>query len=222
MFMRRLLGLFRRRGSGAVTPGRLPAEFPSCLIDASWGHWWRIHRAERGPWWFESADRPGRKPADIGRFDLLQPNGTCYLGSGIGGISPEVLRERDVSAANAQAAASKRCLSQMPLDWYHGKRVADFTAGGLVALGAPADIGTLSRADARPWAVAALNAGYAGILFRLHQDPQRRHGLALFGPAGPRDLLPHQPPGTPLSVGQQHELQDLFGGAWSGDDPLAA
>jgi hypothetical protein len=169
-----------------------------------------------------SSDRPGRRPADIGRLDLSLPDGTCYLGSDIGGVSPEVLTERDVSAEDAQAAAGKRRLSQMPLDSYYGKRIADFTTDGIVALGAPADIGALTREEARPWAVAAHNSGYSGILFRLHADPQRRRGLALFGPAGRRDVLPHQPPGTPLTVGQQHELRDLFGGVWSGDDPLSA
>jgi hypothetical protein len=222
MILSILRRLFRRGGGAPVVPDRLHADFPSRVIDASWGQWWRIHREELGPWWFESSDRPGRTPADIGRFDLPLPNGTCYLGSDIGGVSPEVLRERDVSATNAQAAASKRRLSQMPLDWCFGKRVADFTADGLAALGAPADVGALSRADARPWTAAARSSGYSGILFRLHADPQRRRGLALFGPAGERDLLPDQPPGTPLTVGQQHELQDLFGAAWSGDDPLSA
>lgn len=221
MLLRGLCRLLRPGRDAPVAPSQLAADFPSRVIDAGWGQWWRIHGAENGPWWFESSDRPGRKPADIGRLDLPLPEGTCYLGSDIGGISPEVLRERDVSAQNAQAAAQNRRLSQMPLDWYYGKRIADFTADGLVALGAPADIGALTREDARPWAVAARNTGYSGMLFRLHADPRRRHGLALFGPAGPRDPLPHQPPGTPLTVGQQHELRDLFG-AWSGDDPLSA
>jgi len=222
MLLRVLRRIVCRAGEEQAVPDQLPADFPSVLIDASWGQWWRIHGEAFGPWWFESSNRPGRKPKDIGRFDLPLPHGTCYLGSDIGGISPEVLRQRNVGARDAQVAASKRVLSQMPLDRYYGQQVADFAAEGLKAVGAPADVGALSRAAARPWASVAQRSGYHGILFRLHADPQRRRGLALFDHAGARDLLPHQPQGTPLTVGQQHELRDLFGGAWSGDDPLSA
>ena len=186
------------------------------VCDASFGQWWRVHSAGRGAWWFSSSDDPARPEVQIGRFDLRLPFGTCYLGAYLAGAASESLRESGVDAPAAQRAANARCLSQMPLDRWYGERIADFTAPEIDSQGAPTDIAALARSDARPWAEAAHDAGFSGILYRLREDPAHRLGLALFHHAGE-----HAPPNlvapVGLVVGLRHELQDLFEGEFRGD-----
>jgi hypothetical protein len=197
----------------------LDSSFATMVLDPTVGQWWRIHGADHGAWFFASSDATGRAPASVGRLDLSLPNGTCYLGEYLAGAASESLRETGVSHSESQVAANTRRLSQMPLDRWYGKPIADFTSAVLEDHGAPTDIAALPRADARRWAEAARAAGFDGILYRLGQDPQRRRGLALFGGAGehaPAD----QPPAQPLPVGLRKELTDLFNGEYRGDPLL--
>jgi hypothetical protein len=106
----------------------------------------------------------------------------------------------------------------MPLDRYYGRRVADFSSPAARYLGAPRNFDQLIREEARPIADRAHAAGFAGILYRLHQDPERRLGLALFGPAGPLDPEPaNQPPPVWLVTGLRNEFLELFDGEYRGD-----
>lgn len=190
--------------------------FPYVTVTPSCGQWWRVHSASNGPWWFASSDDPERDESQIGRFDLPTPFGTCYLGAYLAGAAAKSLRESVVSHAKAQEAASERRLSQMPLNRWYGCRLADFTWPGTAAGDAPPDIATLDRGDARQWAAAAHAVGFAGILYRLREDPHRRQGLALFSAAG-EHAAPDQPSPQPLPVGLRHELVDLFDGELRGD-----
>lgn len=201
----------------------LPTNFPSCVVGPQWGQWWRIHKHDHGPWWFANYDA-AEGPADaFGRFDLPRPYGDCYMGWDIAASTSEALRERGVTLLESQEAASLRRLTAMPLNAYHGLRVADFTAAeSHEHFGAPTDVGRVSHTEGQRWALAAHTAGFAGVLFRLNQDPERRIGLALFGDAD--EHAPHSAHAqwsAELPVGLLHELQWMFGGEWSGD-PLAA
>ena len=72
----------------------------------------------------------------------------------------------------------------------------------------------LDRDQARARAEPARRGGFAGLLWRLRDDPQRRLGMALFGPVGaPARVPPHQPAQQPQPVGPRHELTDLFNGS---------
>lgn len=199
-----------------LTPG-----FPSFVLSAAGlGQWWRIHRDGNAPWYFASST--GRSPNEIGRMDLPEPHGTCYLGPYPDGILSEVLRTSGVSAMQSQLDANQRRLSAMPLDAYEGKRIADFTSAAARHYGLPADFDALTRAQARPYAEQAFQERFAGVLYRLHQDPQHRTGLALFGPAGPLAEPPaHQTPPTELPVQLRNDLLAIFAGEYRGDDPLA-
>ena len=109
-------------------------------------------------------------------------------------------------------------MSAMPLDSYYGQRVADFTSGATRYLGAPRDFDELSRDAARPVAERAHAAGFVGILYRLHLDPARRLGLALFGPAGPLDPEPSNQPAPVVLVARlRNEFLALFDGEYRGD-----
>jgi hypothetical protein len=193
----------------------LGEDFPSLTVDVSLGDWWRIHSDAYGPWWFSSRDLPIREEVDIGRFDLPHPHGTCYLGAYPVGAAAEVFREAGVEAPAAQRAADERRLSQMSLKRWSDECLADFTSPQAALHGVPEDIAGLTRAEARPWAEAAHEAGFKGIIYRLREDPLRRRGMALFHTAGeyPPD---DQPFPIPLPVGLRRELSDLFEGEYRG------
>lgn len=196
----------------------MPADFPHVILDCSWGQWFRVHWACRSAWFFASDDPRSRDESSIGRFDLLPPNGTCYLSDQpVTGLAEHV-RAEAVTPADSQEAINKRRLSQMPLDRWYGCKVADMTSPILLDRSNPVDITAITRREARPWAVAVHRAGFAGILYKLSEDPEQRRGLAVFWSAGeqePSNVVPPQP----IVVGARRELHDLLG--YRGDDPLA-
>lgn len=197
-----------------IAPTTLPADFPAAQLDASWGHWWRIHSAEYGPWYFAS-DNGERPVVEVGRFDLPSPLGTIYLAEHSTATAAESARAIVETHAESQNALDDRRLSQISLERWHGLRVADFTAPQAV----PAQVEQLDRDQARPWAAAAHAAGFAGIVYRLREDPQSRRALAMFGSAGPLDVT-DQPFAQPLPVGLRNDLLELFDGQYRGD-PIA-
>ena len=199
----------------AILP--LPPAFPHVVLGPEYGQWWRIHAAKHGPWWFSSCDFPPRAESAIGRCELPCPNGTCHIGSYLDASAAESLRERGVEATRAQESADKRRLSAMSLERWYGKKIADFTAVRVGDFGAPKDIANLPRSEARPWAIAAFDGGYSGILYHLREDPKRRLGLALFDRAGARSASANQGAPAPLPVGLRSELTLLFEGEYRGD-----
>lgn len=195
----------------------LVAEFPPVIVTEGWGRWWKVHSdAFPNPWFFAS-DTPDREFTSIGRFDLPPPYGTLYVGGYLPGVTPESVRETGVTPAESQAAYNNRRLSVMPLDAYHGLAIADFTSKAVTKFGAPADIAALPRAEARPWAVAAHEGGFAGIRYRLREDPKHRLGLALFGNAGEAEPPAGQLDPLVLPVGLRNEVLALFEGEYRGD-----
>ena len=111
-----------------------------------------------------SSDLSGRAHRAVGRFDLALPYGACYVGAYLAGAATQSLRERGVSHAESQLAADARRLSQMPLERWYGKPIADFTSATVTQHGAPSDIAAIPRPEARPWPEAAWAAGFHGIL----------------------------------------------------------
>jgi|GEM_PF-2201091 len=204
--------------TSAVIPERLLDGFPSLSPDQSWGHWWRIHWDGLGPWFFASDDG-SRAESKVGRFDLPLPLGTCYVTEQPLPGMAEHLRTPDVSAREAQQSANQRAMSAMPLNPWFGKPLADFASPSVAKQGGPPDVALLTRAEGRLWALAAREAGYHGIRYRLGQDPCRRIGLALFCEYGERHLPFHST--VALPVRPRNELLALFG-TYRGDDPQAA
>lgn len=115
-----------------------------------------------------------------------------------------------------QLAANDRHLSQMPLDRWYGKPIADFTSREAERHGARPTSPHCPEARQDPGRRRPGDVSFAGVLYRLREDPARRVGLALFG-----DVGEHPPPGVvatvPLPVGLRHELEDLFEGEYRGD-----
>jgi RES domain len=193
------------------------AEFPFVIPSESWGRWWKVHSKDYGPWFYSSDDPTTRDPASIGRFDLTPPHGTLYVGDYLPGVTPESVRELGVTPAESQAAYNNRRVSVMPLVAYHGLLIADFTSKAVTRFGAPADVAALPRAEARPWARAAHAGGFAGIQYRLREDPKHRLGLALLCKAGQAEPPPGQQSPFELPVGLRNEMLALFDGEYRGD-----
>ena len=203
----------------------LPDDFPYATVDASWGQWWRNHNLA-GAWWFASSDDPNVKAEDVGRLDLPRPHGTCYMAWQATTTALEAMRLEGLTPAEVQAAAAQRHMSAMDLEPWYGKLIADFTSDRLLALGVPL-LREISRAEARPWAEASHAAGFDGILYALHRDPEHRPGLALFGRAGAMEKPAPQGAGQPLVVRYIREAMalvnrdDVPSRSNFGGDPLA-
>ena len=201
-----------------TVPTALPRDFPHVILDANWGQWWRVHWATRGAWFFATDDPSLRDLDSIGRFDLPEPDGTCYVSDQpVTGLAEHV-RDGGVTPAESQAAINKRALSQMPLDRWYRRAIADMTGPITIGVASRVDVTEIPRAEARRWAVAAHGGGFGGILYRPKEDPEGRRGLALFYKKGehePSNVVPSQP----IVVGARRELHDLLG--YRGDDPLA-
>ncbi len=137
----------------------------------------RVVRKGNGPWWFGSTFE--------GRFDLPEPEGTCYLagdplaalleliGPELDGgvVSAEFLRERRVREVHVPAATD----------------LADFTSRKASGFGVTSEIGSMvPYAVPQAWAARLRDAGKAGLVYWLRHDPARGEGYALFGPHGER------------------------------------
>lgn len=134
---------------------------------------YRIHRRDRGPWWF-SNDASGR-------FDLHPPSGTCYLAEDPLGSFVEVFRDAPLVA---EADVDKRAVSTLfvPQDAV----LADCTASRALAFGVTAVIHSTEQYErTQKWAAAFAAWGFGGVRYLVSHDPgQRLVGVALFGSAG--------------------------------------
>lgn len=126
------------------------------------------------PWRFST-----RPPGDS-RFDLDQPEGTCYWSDRRYGSWVEVFRGTGVVD---RADVTRRALftaSPPPLD------LADTLAHAAHAFGVTAELSTLVPYD-RPqaWARAIRRAAFDGLVGICRHDPSlQARNFAIFGPAG--------------------------------------
>ena len=151
-------------------------DFPSRLFKAG-TRLFRIVRKGRGPWWFGSAMD--------GRFDLLEPHGTCYLAADPLAAFLEIFGpERAGGFVSSEFLLERRLRElQIPED----VRAADMTFRQASRFGITAEIGTIVPYE-RPqaWAHCLHEADFQGIVYWLRHDPAQSEGVALFGPHGER------------------------------------
>jgi hypothetical protein len=159
---------------------------------------YRLHRADRGPWWFSSDGS--------GRFDLGGDRGTCYLAATPVGAFIEVFR---VETVIPELELETRVLSSLPPP--KRSRLADCTISAARKFGITGAIHTQpDYALPRAWAEALAAAGFAGIRYRLSHDPaQRELGIALFGSAGEGKFPVRKSEPVPASV--VDEARQRFG-----------
>ncbi len=134
---------------------------------------YRIHRADRPPWWF-SADGSGRfDPVGTGQ-------GACYLAEQPLGAWVEVFRRRLLLA---DAELQGRVMTTVRIG--RALRLADLTSRRGLAFGVTASLGAdEDYAASQAFAIAAVHSGFAGIRYLVRHDPaQQLYGLALFANA---------------------------------------
>jgi hypothetical protein len=164
-------------GLASPPPADRLAGFPSRPAPA------RLHRLSEYPdvWWY--ASRPGANAPGGGRFDLVLPEGTCYLAAALeGALLEKTLRrpkrivplDRLVELFHAEV----RVTARVPL--------ADLAAEAATGYGLNAEIHTtLDYRTPNAWARALRRAGARGLRYLLRADNALEHaGVALFGRAG--------------------------------------
>jgi hypothetical protein len=165
-----------------VSPlGPPPADFtgfPRWILPPSRALY-RIHRRDRGPWFFDNGQS--------GRFNLSGAFGTCYLALAPEGAFLETLGRQGRLIDPAEVA--RRGLSTLHVP--QSMVLANAGHARARAFGITAAISAIEEPDRRStrhWAEAFHAAGFQGIRYRVSHDPsQRAIGVALFGPAGEAD-----------------------------------
>lgn len=150
----------------------------------------QLHRLSEWPgvWWYASvasATAPGG-----GRFDLVEPTGTCYLAeTSLEGALVEKLLRTPVKVVPAERLEE---LFHATIDVRDVPATADLTAPQATGFGLNAEIHTtLDYATPRRWAGALYRAGWRAVRHRLRGDPgQQLAGRALFGRAGLHNRAP--------------------------------
>ncbi|MBB1516519.1 RES family NAD+ phosphorylase [Tessaracoccus sp. MC1679] len=163
----------------------LAADFPRCTgVDLS--RWYRAHsdgypaEPDRGCWWFASI------PPGDGRFDLAQPEGTCYFADNIEAAVRERLGEVwGTHPILPPVALDGTTVSSVDLrPFCEPEDIADtqsVEAAGYVTreISAGAGYGLTQR-----HAAAFLAAGFSAIAYAPRFTPGAVNALALFGSEG--------------------------------------
>jgi hypothetical protein len=121
----------------------------------------------------------------LGRFDLAEPEGTCYLAADeisalLEVIGPDL--ERGAVSAEILKARSLRKL-HLPEEM----DLADLKSREAVRFGITAEIGTIVPYSCpQAWAAGLRANGSPGVAYWPRHDPSRKVAVALFGPHGER------------------------------------
>ncbi len=171
--------------------------------------WYRQHvdrpSADRGVWWYSSY-LPGSE--GLGRFDLVHPEGTCYLANTDGGainelVGPETARRGWVDAD----LLSGRVVSTVALP--HEVRAADATSARAALFRMTNELAsTEDYSLSQSWAAMLRAAGFGAVLAPLRFTPGRARNLALFGAAGSPAPLPpgDRSPAPARQVAERHGI----------------
>jgi hypothetical protein len=133
----------------------------------------RACRADRGTWWFSSDGS--------GRFDLITPEGTCYLATDAYAAIREATRLGPVSADWVHARELRTLAPPSPK-----ARLAATTHRAAGRYGVTTELATIvPYGMPQRWAAALRAHEFDGIRHQLRHDQRARpSGVAVFGPAG--------------------------------------
>lgn len=141
----------------------------------------RVVNRSKGPWWFGNTG--------AGRFDLLAPEGTCYLARDDIGALLEVVAAGRTDGAILESDLTNRRLVKLRVPKAHS--LSDLAHRRAAAFGITAEIGTIVPYDLpRSWAASLRSSGSDGLEYSLRHDPAGSKGVALFGQAGERTDWP--------------------------------
>ncbi|MGH9380721.1 MAG: RES family NAD+ phosphorylase [Thermoanaerobaculia bacterium] len=157
----------------------------------------QLHRLSESPdaWWFSSVGDVTN--AGGGRFDPVEPKGTCYLAEeSLEGALVEKLLRTPIKVVPAERLEE---LFHAVVAVRSTPRTADLTAARAAGFGLNAEIhSTLDYETPRRWAAALRTDGWRAVRHRLRGDTtQRLAGRALFGASG---LHVRAPAGMSTSV----------------------
>jgi hypothetical protein len=119
----------------------------------------------------------------LGRFDLPEPEGTCYLASDeISALLEVVGRDRISGVVPTELLCSKRIrVLRVPREM----SLSDLTSRRSARFGITAEIGTIVPYDCpQAWAARLRESGSGGLVYLLRHDPVGSDGFALFGDHG--------------------------------------
>ena len=137
----------------------------------------RVVRKGRNPWWFGSGM--------TGRFDLPEPDGTCYLaGDPLSALLELIGPEIESGAVSSELLRDRRLRElRVPEE----TELSDLTSRKASQFGITSEIGSLVPYDVpQSWAARLRALGSGGVVYWLRHDPSRSEGYALFGPHGER------------------------------------
>jgi hypothetical protein len=121
-----------------------------------------------------------------GRFDLAEPEGTCYVAA-----DPLAALIEIVGPESSSGLVAADFLRQRRLLRLHVPRriaLADATSRQAGGFGVTLELCTVTPYDCpQAWAAKLRAAGSAGIVYWLRHDNSRAEGFALFGPHGEAD-----------------------------------
>ncbi len=146
---------------------RMVLESVTCL--------YRVGRAERSPWWFGSSLE--------GRFDLPEPDGTCYVAlDPLAALLEVIGPDRERGYLSAEHLARRRIYELYLED---DRVLADLPATQAAAFGVTLEIHAIVPYDLpQTWAHRLRAAGFEGVRYLVRHDPSGEDGLALFGSHG--------------------------------------
>jgi hypothetical protein len=150
---------------------------------------YRVARNGRNPWWFNSSGS--------GRFDLPEPDGTCYLAADpLAAVLEVVGPDRRGGLIAAELLAARR-LFELRVPDEHS--LANLTSRRAARFGMTLEIHSLpSYERTQAWARCLAESGAGGLRYFARHDPAAGRSVALFGPAGERDW----------DRGAAHDLED--------------
>lgn len=152
-------------------------DFPSRTLSQD-RELFRVTQIGYGPWWFGSSMN--------GRFDLAEPDGTCYLAAEPLAALIEIVGPESASGIVAADLLRRRRLLRLHVP--RKLALADTTSRQAGGFGVTLELSTVIPYE-RPqaWAARLRTAGSAGIVYWLRHDNSRTEGFALFGPHGEAD-----------------------------------
>lgn len=140
---------------------------------------YRVFRSGRAsPWWF--ASRPTTAPDQGGRFDLVSPEGTCYLATLPQGAALEAFQDFGRGVLPESELRARR-LARVAVPG-GAPEAADLVAPKARGAGVTAALWAgQDRALTQSWADALRRAGWQALWYGLQHDPAGQlRGVALF------------------------------------------
>ncbi len=120
-----------------------------------------------------------------GRFDLPEPDGTCYLAGDLLCALLELIGPDLESGAVSADFLRERRLRELRVP--EEVELSDLTSRKASGFGITAEIGSIVPYGVpQAWAARLRATGSGGIVYWLRHDPSKSEGYALFGPHGER------------------------------------